>query len=237
MSTIKKRRYIAAFLITSSIFFIGFFFGFLMDLNRIDYLEDASQEQKLNIRSLQLQSDFIKETSGENQCSVFRYMFDKTITELEKNRERLDIYQKQTNVKKDDFSKMKREYTLSQLNFWQISKNLKKTCPNSSDYVTIVYIYSDNKKCPDCQDQEIVLNYYKSLLKEDLLIFSIDEQFEKEESLISLIKQSFGINAYPTLIIDNEVYNESIGKEKLRNILIEKYSTEKNKNKVIESSQ
>ena len=69
-------------------------------------------------------------------------MFDNSIIELENNRERLDNYNKQSKVKQGDFDLLLREYTISQINFWLIAKNLKSSCSNSSDFVTIIYFYS-----------------------------------------------------------------------------------------------
>ena len=118
MRRFKKRRYIFAFLITAAIFFLGFFFGFVMDIQRISYFESVSNTNQLNLRSLQLQYELTKNLEAEDQCPAFKFMFDKYIIELENNRERLEIYSKQSKVIKEDFDFLRREYVISQLNFW-----------------------------------------------------------------------------------------------------------------------
>lgn len=231
--SLNKRRYIFAFVITAAIFFLGFFFGFLMDIQRINYFESLNEVQKLNIRSLQLQDDLVKDGSLANQCAALRYMFDKAVVDLENSRERLDIYERQSKVKKEDFEILKREYVLSQINFWGISKNLKKICPDSSDFAIIIYFYSDEKTCPRCEDQAIVLNYYKSILKENILIFSIYEKFEEKEPLITLLKQSYGIKEYPSLVIEDKTFHGFVTEEDMRKTLCSVYKTNKTRDIIV----
>jgi thiol-disulfide isomerase/thioredoxin len=229
MRPMNKRRYVFAFIITAAIFFLGFFFGFLMDIKRVDYFTTINQVNQMNIRSLQLQNDLVKSGFADNQCSAFRFMFDKAIIELENNRERLELYNQQSKVGKSDFDILKREYLLSQINFYQISKNLKDSCPKQSDFVTIIYLYSDNKNCPDCDKQASVLNFFKLELKENLLIFALDEQFDDQEPIITLIKEAYNINEYPALIIDDKLFLNYTEQKTLAEILCSKYSAENNR--------
>jgi len=225
MRDLNKRKYLFAFIITSAIFFLGFFFGFLMDLKRVDYFQTVNEVQKINIRSLQLQNELLKNGASTNQCGAFRFMFDRTLIELENTRGRLELYNQQSKINKEEFDLIKREYTLSQINFWYISKSLKESCTNASDFVTVIYFFSDKKKCPECENQATVLDYYKSILQENLLIFSIDEEFESQEPIITLLKYSYNINEYPTLIINNKVYNTTVSKEEMKDILCSQYKT------------
>ncbi len=224
MRKVNKRRYLLAFIISAAIFFIGFFFGFLMDLQRINYFQEVNDVNQINIRSLQLQSEWVKSSTGPNQCAASRVIFNKAIIELEQNRERLELYDQQSKVRSTDFEMLKRQYTLSQINFLIIAKNLKEFCPNSSDFVTVIYFYSDNAKCPECADQATVLNYYKTLLKENLLIFAIDEQLESQEPIIGILKQTYGVSSYPTLVVGDTVLNTYVDKEKMRSILCTDYN-------------
>jgi hypothetical protein len=225
MRDMKKRRYLFAFIIASALFFLGFFFGFLIDLKRVDYFDQLNSAQELNIRSLQLQYELLKGDAVNNSCGAFQFLFNKYITELENNRERLDSYSKQSEVKTENFDTLKRQYVLSQINFWAIARNFKKACYNSSDFVTILYFFSNNQVCPDCDNQAIVLNYYKSALKDNLLIFSFDDQFSQTEPLISMLEGVYDVKSYPTLVINNKAYSGLIGKENLSVILCSEYQS------------
>jgi hypothetical protein len=232
MRPFSKRRYLFAFIITTAIFFLGFFFGFLMDLQRVDYFQSINDVNKLNIRSLELQNDLVRGGEWSNQCNAMRFMFDKAITELETNRDRLETYDHQSKVRQSDFDTIKREYVLSQINFWEIARNLKVSCPNSSDFISIIYFFSSKEKCPDCTAQAPVLNYYKEQLKENLLIFSIDEQFESQEPLITLLKTAYGVDSYPTLLIQNTTYRRLVGKEEMADLLCSLYQSDKTRSVV-----
>ncbi|MGV8171281.1 MAG: hypothetical protein ACP5OA_01135 [Candidatus Woesearchaeota archaeon] len=223
MRDFKKRRYVFAFIITVAIFFLGFFFGFVMDLQRIDFFTSLNEKQKLDLRSLQLQYDLVENAATDNQCNAFRFVFDKAVIELENNRERLGTYNQESKVKLEDYDMLRREYTLSQINFWQISKQLKNTCPSSSDFVTIVYFFSDSETCKVCDNQATVLNYYKAQLKENLLIFAVDEKLEEKEPAIGVLKQIYNVTEYPTLIIEEKKYSGFIDKETIGNMLCSLY--------------
>jgi thiol-disulfide isomerase/thioredoxin len=219
MRDFKKRRYLFAFVITAAIFSLGFFFGFVMDIQRIDYFTSLNEKQKLDLQSLQMQYNLIEDISVEDQCSVLRFIFDKAVNELEQNRGRLEMYSEQSKLKKEDFDTLRREYTLSQINFWQISRRLKDTCPDNSDFVTIIYFFSDSDTCPSCDKQAIVLDYYKEVFKENLLIFAMDEKFSETEPLITVLKQAYNITKYPTLIIDSTKYSGYVKKDYMDKIL------------------
>jgi len=223
MRVFQKRRYLFAFIITAAIFFIGFFFGFLMDIQRANYFTDMNNVEKLNIRSLELQQQFLKDNTFKNQCSAFRFMFDKAIVELENNRDRLDNYNEQSKVKQADFELLMREYTISQINFLSIANNLKISCANSSDFVTVLYFYSDQATCPSCDNQATVLDYYKMHLKQNILIFAINEKLDKSEPLVALLKNVYNITSYPTLVVENDVYPGYVDKNAMDKILCDRY--------------
>lgn len=232
MRDMKRRRYVLAFIIAAALFFLGFFLGFIMDLNRVSYFDQMNSEQQLNIRSLQLQYELLKGDGIQERCGAFRFLFDKYITELENNRARLDAYSKQSEVKVEEFDTLKRQYVISQINFWYIARNFKEACPNSSDFVTIIYFYSNNQVCPDCDNQATILNYYKSILKENLLIFSFDDQFSQTEPLIGLLEGIYDVKSYPGLIINNNVYQSFVSKENLSLTLCSEYKNESIKKEI-----
>jgi thiol-disulfide isomerase/thioredoxin len=218
------RRYILAFIITSAIFFIGYFFGFLMESSRADYFISQNELHKLNIRSLQLQNEIIKDNLLNDQCTAFKYVFDSAVQELERSRQRIEQYQAQSKVRREEFDVIKREYILSQLNFWQISKKISLQCPESSDFVTVIYFFSDEENCPQCDSQAIVLDYFKAQLSEDILIFSIDERMESDEPIIGLLKDAYSIGSYPSIIVEDETYG-FLNKEDFSKIICEGYKS------------
>ena len=223
-----KNRYWIAFLITLAVFSIGMFFGFWMDTARVDYMAQISNIQELNYRSLQLQYQLVSDDVLKDECRAIKELFDTFIIELEQSRERIEVYSEDAKVKKDEFQTLLRRYTLSQINYWYISNKFKEKCPKSSDYVTIVYFHSNPSECPKCDDQGAILDYFKLKLKQNILIFAISEN-TKMEPTVSLIKNSYNVTTYPTLIIDNDLVTDFVSREELRSVLCSRFQTEENK--------
>ncbi len=227
----NKNRYWIAFLITLAVFSIGMFFGFWMDTERLDYMTELSNIQELNYRSLQLQYQLISDNVLKDECQAIKGLFDTFIVELEESRERIEAYSADATVKKSDFEQLLRRYTLSQINFWYISNKFKEQCPKSSDYVTIIYFHSNPVECPKCTEQGTILDYFKLKLKQNILIFAISENTEMEPT-VSLVKNSYNITSYPSLIIDNEIVTDFVEKEELREILCTRFKSDENKDTI-----
>lgn len=226
---IVKSRYLRAFIITLAVFSIGLFLGSLMDNYRTQYFVRYNEIQKLNIRSMQLQFELNNIDTGYDQCRKTKSLFDFYLVELENNRERLNEYAKETKIKKEDFEILRREYVLSQINFWLLSQSIKENCPDYADFNTVLYFYSNNDVCPSCGDQSFNLDYYKIKLKTNLLIFALDEQFGEQEPLINMLKDIYNINSYPTVVINNKVYDELLSQEELKDVLCSLENTDKDK--------
>ncbi len=224
MRKIEKRKYAIAFIITLAIFLLGFFLGFMMEVKRVDYFQTINDKQRLDLNSLRLQYELVQQEPFSESCGAFQVLFTRFMEDLENNRQRIESYYEQADVRKQDFESLKREYMLSQIKFWQVSRELKELCPEY-DFVTIIYFYSDDKSCPDCTTQADVLDYYKRVMKDDLLVFSIDETFRDKESLIDLFKATYNITEFPSLIIENKAYSGLVEKNKMKDVLCQEYSS------------
>jgi len=216
---IVKRRYFIAFLITLSVFILGIFFGFIMDNIRVDFFSQLAQRQELDYRSLQLQYQLMDSELLGDQCQGLKQLFDNYIKELEYNREQLENYIENAEINKEEYLMLKRRYTLSQINFWYISELLKTSCPESSDYVTIIYLYGTDEDCPKCDELASYLGYFKKKLGTKLLVFAIDSNF-KEEPIIDVLKNSFDVTELPGVIIDGKNYG-FLDKEQLKQKICE----------------
>lgn len=223
----ERNKYATVFILTLAIFAIGLFLGTLMDNQRTKYFLEYNEIQKQNIRSMQLQFELNNLNIGKDQCLKTKSLFDYYLVELEDNRERLNTYVKEAKIAGDDFEILKRDYVLSQLNFWMLTMEMKNNCPDYSNFSTIIYFYSSKEKCPTCADQGFNLDYYKLKLKNDLLIFAIDEQFGQTEPMIDMLKDIYMIKDFPTLIINGEKYEGLITQVELNEILCNISSTNK----------
>lgn len=203
MRGLNKERYIAAGAITLGVFILGLLLGLLIEGKRVSYIESMSRKQNLDFSSLQLQYAFIDQLSQEKNCLAVQKTFEQNINNLESTRIRLENFDTDAKINKDDFDLLKNEYLLAQIRYWLLAKRTRDLC--DADIVNILYFFSDQKECPDCEKQAFVLTYLKKKFKDRLLIFSFDSKFEAEP-MVPLLKNTYNVGRYPTVVVEDTPY-------------------------------
>lgn len=201
MRSISKDKYIIAGAITLGIFLLGLFLGLAIEGKRVNYIESVGRKQNLDFSSLQLQYAFIDQMSQEKNCLAVQKTFEQNINNLESTRIRLENFDRDATLNKDEFDILKNEYVLAQIRYWMLAEKTKNLC--GADVATILYFFSDEKECPDCDKQAFVLTYLKKRFKDKLLVFSFDSQFESEPMII-LLKRTYNLTEYPTIVIEGK---------------------------------
>ena len=207
---VSKEKYITAALITGGIFILGLFLGLVIEGKRVSYINEVSREQNLEFSSLQLQYAYIDQLSQENNCQAVSKTFEKNIESLEDTRLRLENFDQDATLNKQDFDLLKREYILAQIRYWLLAERTKDLCGN--DAVSILYFFSDEQECQECDNQAFILTFLKKQFREKLLVFSFDSKFS-QEPLINILKSTYSIDKYPTLIIEGKKYEGITGKD------------------------
>ena len=212
MRTLSKDKYIMAGAITLGVFLLGLFLGLAIEGKRVNYIESVSRKQNLDFSSLQLQYSFIDQMSQEKNCIAVEKTFEQNINSLESTRIRLENFDRDATLNKNEFDVLKNEYILAQIRYWMLAERTRKLC--GSDVATILYFFSDEKECPDCDKQAFVLTYLKERFKDKLLIFSFDTKFISEP-MIPLLKTTYNVTKYPTLVIEGKQKENFQGKENI----------------------
>jgi len=83
------------------------------------------------------------------------------------------------------------------------AKQTKSLC--EQDAVTVLYFFSSDSACPSCEEQSFVLTYLKKQFGDRLLNFALDEAYE-DEPMISILRRSYELKEFPTLIVEGDVY-------------------------------
>lgn len=199
---LQKRRYLAAFAITTLIFALGFFAGLVLENQRSDFLADAYNQQRVDYSSTQLQAQLIEEITRDGDCAALIKTFEQNINNLESARVRLETFAEDATVKEHEFNILSREYTHAQIRYYLLAQRTQEIC--GEDAATILYFYTDSSECDDCEDQAFVLNYLKRVMQDKLLIFSFNEQLADEEPAIRLLMNRHNITQYPSIVINEE---------------------------------
>ncbi|MBI3033420.1 hypothetical protein HYY69_08155 [Candidatus Woesearchaeota archaeon] len=203
MRTVSKHLYIIAFVITLIIFLMGMFLGLVIDSKRVTYVQTTAKEQVVDFNSLQLQYQYLNTLGEKKDCNALLKTFDHAIKSLEDTRVRLETYDRNSQINKYEYSLLKREYTLAQLNYLFLADKASKLCDEKRS--TVLYFFSDEDICPKCNEQAFVLTYLKKLFKDKLLNFAFDERLAEQEGMIAMLKTTYEIYEYPTLVVNGEV--------------------------------
>lgn len=232
--TVSTEKYIIAAIITIGIFLFGLLLGLVIEGKRASYIESISRQQNLEYNSLQLQYAFMDQLSKEENCDAVAKTFEDNIKSLESARKRLEEFDENSKLNKGDFNLLKREYVLAQVRYWLLARKTKELC--KSEIATILYFYSDDKECADCNKQAFVLTYLKKLFKDKLLIFSFDAQ-QEDEPLISILKHAYNITKYPTIVIEGSSFSRLMDKNMVLKEICQYYKSDDNCNQYYSSAK
>lgn len=212
-------RHFGVLLATIMIFVVGIFIGGSVQQLRVQNLYDSLQDQDLSYQNLVTEGKYIDyivslKKSGKNvSCSSIEGTYFSSIKNLDNSRIKLENYINSGKVNDNQFSKLKEHYADVQINYWILANEISNLCDNNLN--TILYFYADDKKCPQCQDQGVHLNYVKQKLKKNVLIFSLDVEKAGPTQLLAKKYESTPTST-PNLVINNKVYgfltNEEIFK-------------------------
>lgn len=218
MREIRKRRYVLAGILTAMVFILGLLLGMVIEGKRVGLVQDASEEAKVAISSLQLQYAFIDQLSQVGNCADFMNAFGKNVENLETARIKLSNYQDQATVNRKEFELLYRNYITSQVQYLLLSMKAKKLC--SSDTVNVQYFFSED--CKSCDDQSFVLTFLKQKFGQRLFIFGFDASFKKEP-LLNLMVSTYNVTDFPALVIENAKYVGFLPKDNITSMICALY--------------
>ncbi|MEW6063346.1 MAG: hypothetical protein AB1571_03185 [Nanoarchaeota archaeon] len=218
MVNVDVKKHLIALVLTVAMFTIGLLIGITTTQSRTSYLEEAAELQKLDYESMQLQSIYI--TSANRSCPALSKALESNLNNLEVARAKLENYLSESG--KDTLGSTKRGYMLAELRYWILAQETKKTC--NQDSVLLLYFYRKDELCDACSTQGYILTTLKEKFKDRLLIFSLDADFI-EEPLIPIIKENYGFEKAPTIIIQNQKLEGLTNIEELTKTICSYYNT------------
>ena len=207
---VNTLRHIGVLFVTGVIFFLGVFIGGHIEDLRVESIYTQLQIQDLEFQTIVTESRYIEylllapENSTNFNCSALKNSYFSSIDNLDVARSSLEHYINLAEENTDQFERLKEHYINLQITYWVLGKRIRSRCGGEFPSI-ILYFYGDKKQCPKCEDQGVHLDYIKSKLKEDVLIFSLDRN---KKGAVELLSQSYGVyNApLPSLVINERVY-------------------------------
>jgi hypothetical protein len=193
--------FISAAIISTLLFASGLFIGYSINNEKLTSIDDNIRRVTRDIQNFQIEFLFL-DVLGENATCP---LLAETLSGINKDSyeigNKLESYGSESEIQDyNDYVNTKREYSRLLIGYWLLANKLKKTCRMEVD--TIVYFYS--KDCFKCDDQSFVLTYFKRMLNEKILIFTLDADLD--EPSVQVIKKNYNITEYPSLVINGGVY-------------------------------
>ncbi|HEY4525002.1 MAG TPA: hypothetical protein VJL39_01390 [Candidatus Paceibacterota bacterium] len=195
--TARWSTYIVAFVITALIFATALYVSSYFNDKRIADIQATQDNISIDILSLETQFDLLAEHScGDiSENSVLS-------NELRPLASRLSYLENQPNVNQEELVRLKRYYTLLQIKDYLLMQKVTQKC--DIETVFILYFYSNEGDCEECEEQGYVLTGLGTRYRE-LRIYSFDYNIGLS-ALQTLIDIHNVRDELPALIINGRVY-------------------------------
>ncbi|MCF7865860.1 hypothetical protein K9L67_04310 [Candidatus Woesearchaeota archaeon] len=183
----------------------------------LDKIKSDLDNSALDIKNIQLKQYYI-ENFNEDECK-FMKIYNENQLKLIENfwstlPKRMEEYEK-NNELTEDYIAIKREYARFSLRYWLTLKNYNENC-QKEEITPVLYFYT--KDCQNCLEQAKEFDKFRESLStqnKTLLVFPIDGEFN--EDMITILKQYYEIQSYPTTIIKKQVIQgKVIDKQEMR---------------------
>jgi hypothetical protein len=159
-------------------------------------------------------------TADDKSCGGATKTLEKNIKELEDARKKLEEYTtKSIKISDEEFRNLKRDYILSEIRYWILTSQAEKIC--KKNLVSVLYFYSI-RGCEGCIDQGIILDSIKTELKDNILIFSFDADFE-DEPMLDILKEGYNITKLPAVVLEGRKFEGVVSKAELLKIACSYY--------------
>ncbi len=190
--------YAVAFAITALIFGTALYASNYFNDLRAAEIRAAQDNISIDILSIETQFDLLAEHSCRDisESSVLS-------TELRSIAERLSYLESQTGVDPEELTQLKRYYSLLQIKDLLLMQRVSEKC--SLNPVFILYFYSNEGDCEECEEQGYVLT---ELTREypQLRVYSFD--YNLSLSPLRTLLQIYNVgDTLPALVIKGDVYS------------------------------
>jgi hypothetical protein len=189
-------KYLVAFLITGAIFGTAIFASSALNGKKIEDVRSIEDRVALDILSSETQFALLEETSCRDIGPGF------LSKELGPLGERLSYADNQRGFNDEDLDSLKRSYFLLEIKDYLLMKRLTQKCNIKPTF--ILYFYSTNERCEDCEKMGYVLTALRDKYPE-LRVYSFDYDFDLGaiETMVSINKVK---DQLPALIINGNPY-------------------------------
>ncbi len=193
---INSKKYLYSFLITSIIFATAIYFSNYFNQKKLDEVRNIQSKIAIDIMSSETQFSLLEETLCKDLGT------ETLSTELGDLENRLSYTENQRGADDAEVINLKRYYSLLEIKDYLLMNKISDKCKKTP--LSIIYFYSTNRECPDCEKEGFVLTRLRQTYP-DLRIYSFDYNLDLSaiKTLLSIYKVK---NELPALIIKDKTY-------------------------------
>ncbi|HLC46399.1 MAG TPA: thioredoxin family protein [Candidatus Nanoarchaeia archaeon] len=196
--------YLAAFAITTLIFILGIMLGSYNNNKKLASVDNLEQEIKMSTMGNEIQYLLMSESPCDYVNST------EMAINLGNLGSKLTFMESQLGKDDERVVNLKEYYSLLELRHWLFLNKAKKEC--NLTYDLVIYFYSNEGDCADCEEQGHVLTYvHKKNPKFNVYSFDVNIG----NPALDTLKTRYSVESTPTIVINNNKFEGFTGKEKL----------------------
>jgi len=212
MHNFDGKKYIYVLAITSMIFFTAVFLSNYFNEKKIAQVREIADKIAIDILSSETQYALLQESSCRD---VSNSVLSKELNSLA---EKLSYTEESFGKSDGEILSLKQYYSLLQIKDYLLSKRIAEKCGLKS--TSVIYIYSNEGDCPDCEKEGYVLTYLQETYPE-LRVYSFD--YHLDLSVIKTLLSVYNIKGeLPAIVINEHVYYGFKDKVELESLLPKK---------------
>lgn len=192
---ISKPRFLAAFFLTAFIFLLVIVTNNYFNEARMNKLNSIYNDIRIDALNAEVQYEII----SENPCVALN--FEPMNDELFDLGEKLTAMEESLGKNNQQVLDLKKYYSILETRQWLFVKKASKQCNKNA--TPIMFFYSNQEDCGDCEQQGFVLNYIRTAVPNSY-IYSFDVNLDS--SAVKALKVSHNITTVPALVINDKTY-------------------------------
>ncbi len=195
-SKIDWKKYLFSFLISGAIFVTAVLLSNYFSQKKIDDIRSIQDKIAIDILSSETQFSLLEESSCKDVGA------GTLSTELGNLEEKLSYTESQRGVSDPEVLTLKRYYSLLEIKDYLLMNKISEKCKKTP--LSIIYFYTTDDKCADCQREGYVLTSLRQTYP-DLRVYSFDYDID-----VSAVKTLISINKLkdnlPAIIVNDKAY-------------------------------
>ncbi len=193
---IDYKKYVFSFVLTSLIFATAIYLSNYFGQKKLDEIRNIQDKISIDILSSETQFSLLEQSSCKDIDS------GSLSTELGNLEAKLTYTENQRGTEDPEVQTLKKYYSLLEIKDYLLMNKISEKCKKTP--LSIIYFYSNNESCKDCEKEGYVLTKLRETYPE-LRVYSFDYNMDVSavQTLISINKVK---NELPAIVIKDQVY-------------------------------